>query len=102
MAAVTFPPDVVAAVCRHMLEDHADDALLICRTLGSVPDAVVATAVDVDGAGMRFATTGADGSSAEVVVPFAEPVTERPQVRAAVVELYERACAAAGLAPRPH
>lgn len=87
---VTFPADVVAAVCRHMAEDHAEDALLICRTLGGVPSARQATAVDVDGAGMAFRVLADDGEQT-VVVPFARPVAVRVDVRTAVVELHERA-----------
>lgn len=85
-----------------MNNDHRDDSLLICRTLGEVPDAVDATAVDVDPAGMRFDASRADGTTVTAKVSFATPALERPQVRVAVVELYERACAAAGVTPRPH
>ena len=97
-----FSTDVVAAVCRHMNDDHADDALLICRTLGGAPDAVRARAVDVDGDGIRFAVTEADGAERELVVAFAEPVSERAQIRVAVVALHDKACRAAGLEPRHH
>ena len=98
----TFPPDAVAAICRHMDEDHPEDALLIVRALGGVPDATAVRTVGVDGAGLRMAATRPDGAEVEVDVAFAAPVTERPQVRTAVVELYERACAVSGTAPRPH
>lgn len=101
MTATTFPPDVVAAICRHMNDDHAQDSLLICRTLGGRPQATHAEAVDVDSAGMRFRVTS-DGEPEELTVAFATPAAERAQVRVAVVELYERACAAAGLEPRAH
>lgn len=94
-----FGHDVVAAVCRHMNDDHRDDALLICRTLGGQPGATEASAVHVDGVSIHFTAT-VDGTPAPVRVPFAEPVTERPQIRSAVVEVYERACAAAGVLPR--
>lgn len=91
MPGPEFAPDVVAAVCRHMNDDHAAEALLICRTLGGAPEAVEVIAVDVDGTGMRFAVTGADGAGREVVVAFAEPASERAQIRLAVVGLYEKA-----------
>lgn len=97
-----FSPDVVAAVCRHMDDDHADDGLLICRTLGGAADAVRAQARDVDGDGMVFAVTDAAGARRDVRVRFAQPVQQRAEVRRAVVELHERACAAAGVAPRGH
>ena len=94
--------DAVAAICRHMNEDHRDDGVLICRQVAGVPDAVDAEAVGVDAERMHFSVLHADGSSSAVSVAFAQPVTERAQVRTAVVELYERACAAAGVEPRPH
>jgi putative heme iron utilization protein len=83
---MTFPDDVVAAVCRHMNDDHADGSLLICRVLGGRPDAVGAVAVGVDAAGMTFEVDGAP-----VTVPFASPAPTRADVRVSVVELYERA-----------
>lgn len=102
MTGSDFSPEVVAAICRHMNDDHRDDALLICRTLGRVPDAVDATAVHVDAAAMRFQVQRPDGTVEEAEVRFAEPALERSHVRLAVVELYERACAAAGIVPRSH
>lgn len=96
----SFSPEVVAAVCRHMNDDHAEGSLLICRTLAGAPDALSARAVDVDSTGMRFAVTGPDGAGREVLVPFPEPVSERAQIRLAVVALHDNACRAAGLAPR--
>lgn len=101
MTAARFAAEVVAAICRHMNDDHRADSLLICRTLGGIPDAVDASAVDVDAAGMRFRVSRTTGTAETAVVPFATPALERSQVRLAVVELYERACAA-GVAPRRH
>ena len=102
MTRADFAADVVAAVCRHMNDDHRADSLLICRTLGAIPDAVDAEAVDVDSTAMHFQVTRSDGTTDSTAVPFATPALERPQVRIAVVELYERACAAAGIVPRSH
>ena len=101
MTATQFPPDVVEAVCRHMNDDHAEDGLLIVRTLGGHPDAERVVADGLDGEGMDF-TVEAGGRSSRVRVPFDAPVTERPQVRLAVVRLHEKACDAAGLARREH
>ncbi len=91
-----FGQDVIAAVCRHMNEDHSNDSLLICRMLGGMPRATEARAVSVDAQAMHFTATVA-GVPTRVAVRFAEPVSERPQIRLAVVELYERACAVAGV-----
>ncbi len=84
-------PDAVAAICRHMDDDHRAAGLLICQVLGGAPDAVDATTVGVDASGLRFLVRAADGATREVEVPFAAPVTERAQVRTAVVELHARA-----------
>ena len=86
----SFPADVVAAVCRHMDDDHSADAMLICRRLGGQPRATTVRTVGVDTAAMHFSAT-VDGATTAVRVPFAEPVRERPEIRTAVVELARRA-----------
>ena len=101
MRAPDFPPDVVAAVCRHMNDDHRADALLICRTLGGVPDADEVTTTGFDRDALLLRASGPRGERS-VRVPWPAPVTERAEVRRAVVELYERACAAVGIEPRRH
>lgn len=98
---MTFPPDVVEAVCRHMNDDHADDALLICRVLGGQPGAERVVTHGLDSEAMHF-TAWTGETPTEVSVPFEEPVLERPQVRLAVVRMHERACDAAGLPRRTH
>ncbi|MCD9625071.1 DUF2470 domain-containing protein [Rhabdothermincola salaria] len=92
----TFPPEVVEAIARHMNDDHADDNVRICQGLGGRPDAETATMTGVDGDGIDFVVTGPDGDAA-VRIEWPERITERPQVRVAVVELHERACAALGI-----
>lgn len=102
MTGTTFSPDVVAAICRHMNEDHPDDALLICRTLGGQPDAARVRTVGVDGEALHLQAEVA-GRPVGVSVPFAAPVRERAQVRQAVTQLHARACAQAGVpAPGGH
>lgn len=98
----SFAPEVVEAICRHMNDDHADDSALIVRMLAERSEAEHCRAVDVDGDGMTFSYAAEDGSTVDVRIPFATLVTDRPGVRTAVVELYERACAVAGIAPRGH
>ena len=44
-----------------VLACHADDALLICRTLGSVPDAVAASTTGFDGDALELLATGPGG-----------------------------------------
>jgi hypothetical protein len=39
MTEDVFTPEVVGPIARHMNDDHAEDSLLICQTLGRVPHA---------------------------------------------------------------
>lgn len=94
----TFPAEVIDAVVRHMNDDHADDSLLICRTLGSQPGATAARMTGLGVASFQFVAV-VDGVEVEVEVP-AEPLTERAQIRTEVVRLYQEACVAAGVEPR--
>ncbi|MEU7003543.1 DUF2470 domain-containing protein [Nonomuraea sp. NPDC046570] len=91
-----FTPDVVDAIKRHMNDDHAADALLIVRGLGDRPDATEATTSDVDAEAIEFTIDGGE----RVRVPWGERLTERPQVRKAVVRLYNEACARLGVPAR--
>ncbi|MFE3454839.1 DUF2470 domain-containing protein [Nonomuraea sp. NPDC059194] len=91
-----FTPDVVEAIKRHMNDDHADDGLLIVRALGGRPAATTATTSDVDAEAIEFTIDGGE----RVRVPWGETLTERPQVRLAVVRLYNEACAELGIEPR--
>ncbi|MDG4764034.1 DUF2470 domain-containing protein [Solwaraspora sp. WMMD406] len=95
-----FSPDVVAQIARHMNDDHSADSLLICRSLGGVPRATAARMVGLDADGIDFAA-GLDGVEVPVRVPFAHRLTERSQVRHEVVRMYQEACAALGVPPRP-
>lgn len=89
---MTFELDATAqrAIVDHLNDDHPEDTLLLCRTLGGEPTAERAWAhgVDVDGLDLRAEV---DGTEVAVRLPFAERITERAQVRAEVVRLYERA-----------
>ena len=91
---MTFHLDAaaVAAIVGHLDEDHADDTLLLARTLGGVPDAVRAWAVGVDVDGLDLAAE-VDGREVPVRLAFANRVTERAQVRHEVTALYARATA---------
>ncbi|MFD3688818.1 DUF2470 domain-containing protein [Nocardiopsis sp. NPDC058631] len=94
-----FSPDVVAAVTAHMNGDHPEDTLLICRALGGVPGATAARMTGLDGAGGDYTVT-VDGAERAVRVPWGHLLTERPQIRAEVVRLYQEACARLGATPR--
>lgn len=100
--AHTFDDQIVAAVLRHMNTDHPDDNALIARAFGA-SDAVSAEMTGFDGEGGQWRATLRDGSDAVVRVPWpGRPITERPEVRREIVALYDAACAALGVTPRPH
>ena len=85
-----FTQDVVAAIIRHMNEDHADDTLLIVRALGNQPDADSATMTSVDAEGADF-VGHVNGADVPVRLAWRERLTERQQVRREVVHLYREA-----------
>ncbi|GAB1822917.1 DUF2470 domain-containing protein [Herbidospora sp. RD11066] len=89
--------DAVEAIKKHMNDDHAADALLIVRALGGKPDATAARTTDVDTEAIHFE---ADGDP--ITVKWPAPITERAQVRKAVVELYQQSCEILGVEPRGH
>ncbi|MEU0566433.1 DUF2470 domain-containing protein [Nonomuraea sp. NPDC005983] len=91
-----FTSDVVEAIKRHMNDDHGDDALVIVRGLGGRPDATTAATSGVDAEAIEFTIDGGE----LVRVPWGETLTERPQVRVAVVRLYRDACARLGIPAR--
>ncbi len=96
-----FSPEVVAAIARHMNDDHADDNVTICQGIGGQPATTAATMTGMTPAGIVFeATVG--GTATEVVVPWSEPITERAQVRQEVVRMHTEAAAALGLPAREH
>ncbi|WP_326551727.1 DUF2470 domain-containing protein [Micromonospora sp. NBC_01813] len=95
-----FTPEVVAQVAHHMNDDHAADSLLICRSLGGVPQASAARMTGLDADGIEFAAT-VDEVEVPLRVPFAYRLTERAQVRREVVRMYQQACAQLGVTPRP-
>jgi putative heme iron utilization protein len=97
--ASPFTAEVVAQVMAHMNDDHRDDSLLICRSLGGQPRASAARMSGMDSDGIDF-TAVVEESDIPVRVPFSERLVERPQVRLEVVRMYQEACAALGVEPR--
>ncbi|MDI2125271.1 DUF2470 domain-containing protein [Yinghuangia seranimata] len=94
-----FGPDVIAAVCKHMNEDHPDDNLLISRALGGQAAATSARMTGLDGTGADWVAV-VDGAEVDVRVPWARPLTERREVRVEIVRMYNEACAVLGVEPR--
>lgn len=102
-----FEDNVLAAVLHHMNDDHVDDSLLIARAFGGAggTTAVITTAkmIGFDGDGADWAATLASGEAVQVRTPWPDgPISERIDVRKQVVRLYDEACAALGVEPRPH
>lgn len=87
-------PDPVAPVAagavEHLNAGHADACLLIAQRLGGRPEAAEAVVTSLDRYGLDMVATGSDGTG-RVRVPFAVPVTDAGEVRAASVELARRA-----------
>jgi heme oxygenase (biliverdin-producing, ferredoxin) len=96
---MSFDDAVVAAVTAHMNGDHADDNVLIARAWG-YPGAASATMIGLDAAAGRWRVSDADGDH-ELIVPWpGAPLSERPQIRRAVVMLYRAACERLGVPAR--
>ncbi len=95
---MTFTPEVVAQIARHMNDDHAEDNVLIVRGLAGIGTASAARMSSLDQDGMDFEAT-VDGIAVPVRIPFSERLTERRQVRGEAVRMYQQACAALGIAP---
>jgi putative heme iron utilization protein len=94
-----FSTQVSAAVAAHMNGDHAEDNLLIARSLGGQPSATAARMTGVRADGAVFEAT-VDGGPVEVVIPWAEPISDRGAIRVEVVRMYHEACAALDVEPR--
>lgn len=96
----TFDDSVVQAVLTHMNDDHADDSLLIVRAFAD-PQATTATMVGLDATAGRW-TAEVEDTTTAVEVPWPIEVTERADLRKAVVVLYEQACERLDVEPRGH
>lgn len=94
-----FDDEVVAAVLRHMNEDHAEDSVLICRAFGGRPDATSATMTGLDATGGEFRVDGPEGGPATVRVAWSRRITERPQIREEVARLHHEAAELLGGSP---
>ncbi|MBL3699163.1 DUF2470 domain-containing protein [Leucobacter luti] len=90
---------MVAAVTGHMNGDHTDDNLLIARAFG-YPDATQSRMVGVSGDGGEWAVTDAAGEHQLSVAWPGGAISERPEIRRQVVELYKVACDKLGISPR--
>ncbi|WP_051325920.1 biliverdin-producing heme oxygenase [Glycomyces tenuis] len=82
-----FGPDVVAAVRRHMNEDHAADTLVMCRGLGGRPEATAARMTGLDGSGGDYVVT-VGGVEEAIRIPWGRTLTERAEIRPEVVRIF--------------
>ncbi|WP_122815945.1 DUF2470 domain-containing protein [Nocardioides pantholopis] len=96
----TFPAEVVAAVCRHMNDDHTADSLLIVRAFARA-DATDAEMTGADAEAGHWRATTAEGVEDVRVAWPGGPITERAEIRREVVALYDAACERLGVARRP-
>ena len=94
MAEGPFSPEVIAAVARHMNDDHAADNLLICQVLGHLPTATAATMTRMDVDGIVF-TVVVDKGERDVRIPWETTPQARADVRTEVVRMHDRARGAA-------
>lgn len=85
-----FPDHVVAAVVRHMNEDHAADTAVIVRAFSALPQVDAAEVTGVDATGLACAAQVGD-TVHDIRVPFAAPVTERLGLREEITRLYHDA-----------
>jgi len=101
--ALIFDTTVLSAVLSHMNGDHGDDNLLIAQAFGPTPDVVSATMTGFDGDGGDWSAMDAAGATTGIRVAWpGGPISERPEVRREIVALYDAACRALGIPPRPH
>jgi hypothetical protein len=80
--------------------DHNDDNLLIARAFGA-RDATAAAMTTLDHRGGTWEYT-AGGDTRQLTVPWSAEIGERPAIRREIVAIYDRACVALGVEPRPH
>jgi hypothetical protein len=93
--------EVIAAVARHMNDDHAADNVVICRGSGGRPHVHTARLTGLDRDAVEFTATE-PGGDVVVRVPFSRPLTERAQIRAEVARMFDESAAALGLPAREH
>src|SRR5690606_40245439 len=98
--AEALAPEAIAAIVAHMNGDHADDNVVICWGAGGRADVERAELVDLDERSLTFEIETTAGATEALTVPFRSPVTERAQVRIAVVELFDESAAQLGLPAR--
>lgn len=96
----SFDDSVVQAVLTHMNDDHADDSLRIVRAFAA-PQATSAAMTGLD-AEKGVWSARVEDTDTVVEVPWPIEVTERADLRRAVVVLHDQACERLGVEPKGH
>lgn len=91
-----FDDSVIAAITKHMNQDHAADTLVICQGVGGHADATAARMDTFDATGADFTTT-VDGVEIPLRIAWSKPLSRRPEVRPEIVRLYHESRAKLGL-----
>lgn len=97
----SFSQDVTDAVAHHMNTDHPEDNLVIVRG-HSTPDADAAQLLTLDSDGGTWSIHTPRGDETVTIAWPDGPISERPDIRRAIVTLYRSGCATLGIAPREH
>lgn len=92
--------DVVAAVARHMNDDHAGDTLTMVQPLR--PNAESASVVGLDHHGLQLLVGLGGGATERLDLPWPGPLTQRADIRRFVVELHTSAAEQLGLPVDEH
>ena len=100
-ASDPFSDQAVAAICRHMNDDHTDDTLVICRAFGPWDDVTSARLETLGPEGLEF-TAVVDGTRRSLALPWLGTVSERAQVRSEIVARFHEAQARLGETPGAH
>lgn len=96
---MNFDDAVITAVTSHMNDDHIEDSMIVAKAFG-YPEATASKMVGLDAhAGVWHVTDAAGEHELRVEWPGGE-ITERPQVRRQVVEIYKAACKKLGVSAR--
>ena len=85
--------DIVAAVCRHMNDDHAAETLSMAQAVD--PAVVSAEVSGLDISALVITAHRADGSRVDIPLPWARELQDRADIRNQIVEMYQAAAPSA-------
>lgn len=91
-----FQDTVIAAITKHMNEDHHADTLVICQGVGGHTSATAARMDTFDGTGAEFTTT-VNGVETPLRIAWSRALSERAEVRPEIVRIYHESRGILGL-----